>query len=191
MSTIDDDKTRRLVWNIKKWAWILDLSAEAVGQNAERMIALFHELNFGELTKEELRKVRTEVFAGPLNAHMIAVCLRQIDGFARRLKSSSIWSGAVAKKGENFLAIFGSEELKDMRDVLEHAADYVVGKGRKPQLLVDPDQDWPSVLGLNKRVERITVFGKSYEVKTAILAAIELSKLLPSIAPAGGRGADG
>ena len=64
---------------------------------------------------------------------MIAVCLRQVDGYARRLKNYSIWSGTVAKKGENFLSIFKSEELKDMRDALEHAADYVAGHGDKPQ----------------------------------------------------------
>lgn len=127
-------------------------------------------------------KWRSAVFGTAVNAHMIAICLRQIDAHAKHLQSKapSFWRGSVAQKGSQFIARFGSAEIRDMRNVLEHGAQYIVGDGDKPELITDPEADWPSVLAVNGRVERIAVFGRTYEVKDIILAAIDFANALIS-----------
>jgi hypothetical protein len=177
--TLTSAQERRLVWSTKKWARMLDTSASSLSKDPDRFDKLAREYDFSNLTRDQLREVRSAVYELSIDAHMIAICLRQIDEHAQQLKRSSLWSRAIARAGETFSKIMRSEELIDLRDVMEHSAHYVVGDGKKPALVLDPDQDWPSVLGLNGKVARISVFGRSYEVQEAIRASIAFVKTLP------------
>ena len=69
---------------------------------------------------------------------MIAICLRQIDEYARELEACSLWSGALAETGSAFLKLVASEDLRNLRDVVEHSAEYIAGKGREPKLPHSP-----------------------------------------------------
>jgi hypothetical protein len=111
---------------------------------------------------------------------MIAISLRQIDEYARKLEACPLWSGAIAETGSAFRKLVASEELRNLRDVVEHSAEYIAGKGRKPELVQDPDADWPSAQIINGKITRIAIFGRSYDVQTTILAAIEFVKALPT-----------
>ena len=172
---------KRLIWNVKKWARILDGVASNLSQAPDRVIAQFQEYDFSNLTREQLSAVRSSVFQIPTDAHMIGISLRQIDEYAKQLSNYPLWSDEVAAKGNVFRSAYGSSKLRDMRNVLEHGAEYLAGKGDKPHLVVDPGGDWPGVLMINRKVERITVFGVEYDVKPVILAAIEFVKALPSV----------
>jgi len=176
--TLTAEQERRLVSNIKKWARILDESAHALSSND--ISKLFREYDFSNLTPDQFRQVRSSVFSLPADAHMVAISLRQIDEYARELEGSSLWSGGIAHAGTTFRSLLASEEARNLRDVVEHGAEYVAGRGRRPELVQDPDADWPSVLIIDGKVIRITVFGLSYEVKPLILAAIEFVRVLPS-----------
>ncbi len=54
----------------------------------------------------------------------------------------------------------------------------------------DPDADWPSAQIINGKVTRIGIFGRSYDVRTTILAAIKFVETLPTEG-AGDRGSPG
>ena len=174
------DQERRLVSNIKKWARILDESAMSLSKLPHEIMRLSREYDFSNLTPDQIRHLRSLFFAIPADAHMIALCLRQIDEYARELEACPLWSGAIAEKGSAFREIMTSQELRNLRDIVEHSAEYIAGKGRKPELVQDPDKDWPSTLIVNEKVTRIGIFGRDYNVQTVILAAIEFFKALPA-----------
>jgi len=174
------DQQRRLVSNIKKWARILDESAMSLSKLPLEIMRLSREYNFSNLTPDQIRNLRSSIFAIPADAHMVALCLRQIDEYARELKACPLWSGVIAEKGSAFRDIMSSQELRNLRDVVEHSAEYIAGKGRKPELVQVPDKDWPSTLIVNGKVTRIGIFGRDYNVQTAILAAIEFFRALPA-----------
>lgn len=184
------DQERRLDWNIKKWARIRDESARSLSKFPDEIMRLFREYDFSNLTPDQFRKVRSSIFAAPGDAHMIAICLRQIDEYARELEACPLWSGAIAETGLAFRKLVASEELRNLRDVVEHSAEYIAGKGRKPGPVQDPDADWPSAQIINGKVTRIAIFGRSYDVRTTILAAIEFVKALPTEG-AGDKGSPG
>jgi hypothetical protein len=174
------DQERRLVWNIKKWARILDESAKSLSESPYEIMRLYREYDFSNLTPDQLRKVRSSIFAAPSDAHMIAICLRQIDKYARELEACPTWSGSIAETGSAFRKLMASKELRNLRDVVEHSAEYIAGKGRKLELVQDPDADWPSAQIINRKVTHIAIFGRHYDVQTTILAAIEFVKALPT-----------
>jgi hypothetical protein len=178
-SVLSTHQEWRLVWNLLKWARVLDAIAQAVGEFAPNLLKLHKEMNWSDLNQDQQRQLSSVIFAAPADAHMIAICLRQINEFVEQLKQSSLWTGAVKEKGRLFQRLFTAEEIIDLRDVLEHGAEYIAGKGSKPHLVEDLDGDWPGVLCINGRPIRITVFGRSYEIKPVVLAAIELAKVLP------------
>lgn len=175
---VTQEQQKRLVWNVKKWARILDQCLHSLTQRANQFAAVAPQMG-QEMTPAQLLQARDLAFGTPADAHMIAISLRQIDDFAKALISSELWRGDVAQKGDNYRGLVNSTEVRDLRDVLEHSAAYVVGKGSKPELVVDPDGDYPSVLMLNSRVVRITVFGRSYDITAVVLAGIEFATALP------------
>ncbi len=110
-----------------------------------------------------------------VNVHTLAIALRQIDRHVQLLTPE--WSGELASRGAKFRTLFASSEMQDFRDVLEHSADYVADRGRKPELK-QSEQAGYSVLGVDKRISGISVFGKTYDVLPVIAAALDLMPLL-------------
>jgi hypothetical protein len=105
--------------------------------------------------------------------------VRQIDEHARELQKSRLRAGDIARAGTRLRDLTAYEDLRDLRDVVEDAAECIAGRGRKPDLVLDPDQDWPSAVIVNDRVASISVFGRTYEIRPAIFAAIAFVKTLP------------
>ena len=159
---------------------MLDESLRSLSSRTERMSSILPQISNQPLTAAQLAEVRSFAFGAPGDAHLVGVCLRQLDEFTGSLVASDIWRGEVARKGKMFRDLVASTEVRDFRDVLEHSAKYIVGKGSKPELIVDPDGDYPSVLMLNGQAVGFAVFGRSYDIKNVVLAAIEFVKSLPS-----------
>lgn len=173
------DQERRLASSLNKWARILDESCASLAKHPESLTQKLRTYDPHDLTTSQFREIRSIVFAIPADAHLVAICLRQIDEHARELAKYPIWTGDVATKGAAFRSLIASEELRDLRDVIEHGAEYIAGKGRKPELVQEPNNDWPSGQMLDNKIVRISVFGRGYNVSSAIYAAIQLAMVLP------------
>ncbi len=180
MSTsLNDEQTQRIVRALWKWINILDKSANELSRSPEKWIELIHSLDLSHLTRQQVKVLRSALYQTPADAHVIAICLRQIDQHIKALMKSQLWRGELAKRGQNFRSIFGSNEIVDLRDVIEHSADYLTGSGRKPELFQDPDQDWPAVSIAEGQALDVTLFGRRYNMLPSITAATELAKALP------------
>ncbi len=112
-----------------------------------------------------------------MNVHMIAIALRQIDRHLKRLAPE--WSGDLAREGARFRTLYAASDMKDFRDVLEHSADYLVDDGTKPELKQSEEVGY-SVLAVDRRIQGISVFGKTYDVVPLVAAT---TALLPLLAP--------
>ena len=142
------------------------------------MMNLTKRIDFNNLSADQLREVRWAVLSAPTSAHTVAICLRQLDEYARELQNSAIWTREIAAKGIYFRDLVASEEIRNLRDVVEHSVEYLAGGGRKPTLIHDPEADWPSVQVIDGKATVITVFGRAYQVKPTILAAIAFARAL-------------
>lgn len=180
------EQEKRLIGSVQKWARILDENTQSLSKAIPNMLEMVKKFDFSNLTPEQLREVRSGVFVFPTAAHMIAISLRQIDEHARELRRSDLWTGDVARKGSEFRRILRSEDIRDLRDVVEHGAQYLAGKGWKPHLVQDPNQDWPSSLIVGGRIVRIGVLGRAYEVREVIVAALQFAGALGQTARGSG-----
>jgi len=108
-----------------------------------------------------------------LEQYLIPIILRQIDDHIRVLKSE--WSGELAVKGKQFRKMFRDSEVRELRNTLEHSADYLVGKGRTPSLMLKNEPD-PSIRtdSDSREVVSVTLFGRQYVVKDLMSAALDL-----------------
>ena len=95
------------------------------------------------------------------------------------MESASVWKDDVAWRGKEFRRLVSSQDIRHLRNVLEHAAEYLAGHGKYPEMVVSIDDDWPGFLGVNGRVQKIHVFGRQYEVEAVISAAFRLADVLP------------
>lgn len=180
MSTaLNDQQTQRIVRALWKWIIILRKSANDLSDSPKQWIELIHSLDLSNLTRQQRGELRSSFYQTPADAHVIAICLRQIDQHIKALMKSQLWRGELAKRGQNFRSIFGSNEIKDLRDVIEHSAEYLAGGGDKPKLVQDPDQDWPAISIAEGQALDVTLFGRRYHLQPAIDAAFEFAKELP------------
>src|SRR4051794_1809945 len=122
----------RLAWNLLKWARVLDSTAKSVGEFGPSLMGLVKKMDLAAPTSDQQRELVAHVFAAPADAHMIAICLRQINEFVEQLKQTRLWQGTVKEKGRLFQKHFAAEEIINLRDVLEHSAEYIAGKGSRP-----------------------------------------------------------
>jgi hypothetical protein len=107
-----------LVRSILKWVRILDECVADLAKTPDHLRAQFERYDFNNLTKDQLNEVRSRVFKIPTNAHLIAISLRQLDEHARELERFPIWSGEIAKYGNQFRMLVTSTEIRDLRDVI-------------------------------------------------------------------------
>lgn len=177
---LNGEETRRIVRALWKWINILHESAYDLSHGGDRMTELTEKHGTSNLTREQVGEFRSALFQFPTNAHMIAISLRQVNEHVTELSSSALWQGELAKRGKEFQSIFRSDDIRDLRDVLEHGAKYLAGKkGRKLNLIKDSSGDWPSFTALNNKLVNIGVFGRNYHVEPAITAAFEFADALP------------
>jgi len=176
----DAETTIRLIKNTKKWTRVLDDAAMKLADSPTTILHRAKKWDFSNLSQQQFNEVKSLIFSIPAQAHMVAISLRQIFIYSKRLQNTKYWTGSIAKKGAEFQKQYNSEKTQDLRDVLEHSADYIVGKGRKPKLVKDLDSDWPTLKCLNGKMMPIGLFGIEYELAPIITSAIEFTKLLPS-----------
>ena len=160
--------------DLRTWINIAASVSRQVIEEPEELLEVIRDAkgSFDPDPKQVAKILRVAV----VNVHMLAVALRQIDRLVEILISE--WSGELASGGAKFRDLFASSELKDFRDVLEHAADYVADQGNKPELK-QSEQAGYGASGEDGRISGIHVFGKTYDVSPVIAAAFDLLPLLP------------
>ncbi len=106
-----------------------------------------------------------------LDVYIVPILLRRIEEHVLMLKrSSDLWTGALATYGQEFLDTCEAQELGSIRNVLEHLPEYIVGEGRDPSLVDDADEfGWQAWVDGDRWV--VVLFGRSYDLSPAILAA--------------------
>jgi hypothetical protein len=119
------EQDRRLVWNLRKWCRILDETAKAVGEFGPNLLRLGEEMDFSHLNQDQFRQLRSVIFGVPADVHMVAICLRQVNEYVEQFKQSRLWTAAIKEKGRLFQKLFAAKDIIDLRDVLEHSAEYV------------------------------------------------------------------
>ena len=70
-------------------------------------------------------------------AHLLAIGMRQIERHLQFLKDVGFRNPAIADAATKFFDACNTAVVRDLRDLLEHQADYIAGEGRKPHLVVD------------------------------------------------------
>ena len=126
--------------------------------------------------KELVGQIATVAFKGErapedwlTDAHLLAIGIRQIEEHLQYLKKLGFRTPEIAQAAKQFFAAYKTADLKDLRNLLEHQAQYIAGEGRKPHLVVDLKQSvsfgsdapgeeqslWVSVFGWKCRVDPI------------------------------------
>jgi hypothetical protein len=117
-----------------------------------------------------------------IDAHLLGVALRQIDQHLQHLGTYRTDRLAIAARG--YLAEYESLEIKNLRDVLEHEAEYIAEAktARLPQTeyVLDPAApvSFGSATGSGRGRIFVYVFGREYRVDALIEKAVVLGKLL-------------
>ena len=174
--SLQPDQVRRLRAGITHWVRILDVVAHRlVTEGPERFDEFRTSGSLQDLDRTEFLKLTQAVYGLRVDAHMVVLSLRHIDEHLCQLKESSVLSGSEIAAAEEFWRHFNSEEIRDMRNLLEHSALYLAGRGRKMKLVKEPD-DWPGLLASNGKLEKLFVFGNTYVVRTVIESAVAVAR---------------
>ena len=104
-----------------------------------------------------------------------------------QLRQTSAWEKNLARNGNALIAAVETDDIKDLRDVLEHFEDYVIGKGSKPSLVQDDRVPATSMAWHGDgSVRAIWLFGREYDLQPALTAAAELLAVLPPLSGTSG-----
>lgn len=99
------------------------------------------------------------------NAHLLTIGIRQIERHLQHLKDTGFRTRQIEQAATQFFDAYDIADVKNLRDLLEHQADYVAGKCQKPHLVVDLTESvsfgndafgrWVSVFGTRCHVDPI------------------------------------
>ncbi len=114
------------------------------------------------------------------------VCIDQVGAPAKITTAASAfkkaWADTPVLARDRYgkpLTIAGNPTLRELRNVFEHEADYIVGKGRSPGLVSsDWDGEGPGMVTSSDGIDTFWIFGISYSLTEAIAAALECKKTL-------------
>ncbi len=113
-------------------------------------------------------------------AHLLAIGMRQIERHLQFLKDVGFRNPAIADAATKFFDACNTAVVRDLRDLLEHQADYIAGEGRKPHLVVDLRQ--PVSFGGDstgsEELVWVSVFGRQYRVDPIVRAVEALEGAL-------------
>lgn len=114
------------------------------------------------------------------NAHLLAIGIRQIEQHLRRLKSAGFRTPQIRQAAKQFFNAYKSADVKNLRDLLEHQADYIAGKGEKPRLVVDLKQSvsFGSDSTGSEELVWVYVFGRECRVDPIVRAIEALEAVL-------------
>ncbi len=168
------DRQRLLLTSeARTWINIVVSVASQVTEEGEEVLEIARDAD-GDFNPKQLAKI---LRVAVTNVHLIAIALRQVDRHLEYLAPE--WSGELAKQAVEFRDLYASSDMKDLRDVLEHSADYVADQGRNPELK-EHEQPGYGLLAQNQQISGVFVFGRTYDVSPVIAAARDLLPLLPA-----------
>jgi hypothetical protein len=115
--------------NIRMWAVVVQkimprLSPKPPEEAAAQLVAIAFR---GERTGEEWLA----------DAHLLVTGIRQIEKHLQYLKTVGFRTPEIALAEKQFSAACKTADVKNLRNLLEYQAAYIVGKGKKPHLVVD------------------------------------------------------
>ena len=110
-------------------------------------------------------------------AHLLAISLRQIEEHLKRLrgKRPGFRTSKIAQAAEQFFRAYKTADVRNLRHLLEHQAEYLAGGGKKRHLIVDVTESvsfgndasgeiWVSIFGKRCRVDPIMRAAAALEV---------------------------
>ena len=113
-------------------------------RNILKWIVVVQKITLRLSEKELVKQIAAVAFKGErapeewlIDAHLLAIGLRQIEEHLQYLKKLGFRTPKIAQAAKQFFAAYKTADLKDLRDLLEHQAQYIAGKARKPHLVVD------------------------------------------------------
>jgi hypothetical protein len=115
-----------------------------------------------------------------IDAHLLVIGVRQIEEHLQYLKQVGFRTPQIKLTAKQFFAACRTADIKNLRDVLEHQAQYIAGKPKKPHLVVDPKQlvsfgdDAPG----KEQAVWVSVFGKKCRIDPVVRAVAALEGAL-------------
>ena len=141
-------------------------------------------LDQGLLPGETDQETVTIVLSGkPLDIDQIVNRIARSSRLARRLRRFGIWQGELARKGNTYIELADSDDVKDLRDAVEHFEDYIVGEGNhQSRIVVDDRVVGPTIVYSNSGEDHLVVlFGRYYNLGDVIRAAAAFEPLVDPI----------
>lgn len=110
-----------------------------------------------------------------LSVQHLENCLRHIEA----LGPDAAWDDRLLTLMKSYRSAFAGEQLKDLRDVLEHEEEFMAGGGRRRDSRVIVDE-LSAGLGFSStdRIVSIRRFGRCYDVRHVVDAALALEEPL-------------
>ena len=175
-----DQHSEKLVAAIHRWVRMLNAAERSVDQSLFNQ--MFSLPTYGPMREDvdNVGNFRHWNYSVIVGVHMVTISFGQLEEHTKHLAKTSLWHGDVARKGESFRSEVSRFGIGDLRDVLEHSADYIVGCGWKPHLAPDRSADFPGYGGAKGRLDMIEVFGRKYQIQDAMRAAREFAATLPN-----------
>ena len=114
------------------------------------------------------------------DAHLLAIGIRQIEEHFQHLKKVGFRTPEIAQAAKQFFAACKTADVKNLRDLLEHQAEYIAGKTRKQRLVVDLKQSvsFGSDAPGKEQSVCVSVFGKKCHVDSILRAVVALEAAL-------------
>jgi hypothetical protein len=122
------DKVTDTINGVLGWATVLGWAEKSHQAEWRRLI----EAAQGEMGDAPMAVQLNPPAMFTAQTYLIAMALEQMENRLRWLQHQKVLSGKAGPTVTEFLTLFHSEELKDLRDVLAHAHDYAVGKDANP-----------------------------------------------------------
>ena len=111
------------------------------------------------------------------NAHVLAIGLRQIEEHLKRLRGErpGFRTSRIAEAAGQFFHAYKTADVRNLRHLLEHQAEYLAGGGKKRHLVLDRTESvsfgndasgkvWVSIFGRQCRVDPIVQAVAALEV---------------------------
>ncbi len=194
---IEDPRILRLLIGLKRWVDQLSVCSAELGTmvNTTSWQAKFRgerggelEHNFGVEQSARLaggwisdEEIADRIFT---YSYVMVSALTLMDGFAQKLAKEQIWCGELASKGNKFREEYRKSELKDLRDLMEHANEHI--DEEKYQIASDFDSGpgvtffgWPGA-GF---VEIVHFYGKDFSLYETFSAADSFGSAVQEIMP--------
>ena len=114
-----------------------------------------------------------------LKPHTVSLILRHVAEHLRRLEPCPDRFREAAKA---YLKEYEEQELKNLRDVLEHQAEYLAGSGRHQELVLDANSTVTFGAGSGGRQDEVWIyaFGREYRIGDLLRSAERLRRAVGS-----------